>query len=56
MKPVSNVYDPVITKGPEVMEWLKKNKPADYQRMQAGEEIGYKLFTGMYKKQLKNKK
>ncbi|GAA3617269.1 sulfatase [Flavivirga amylovorans] len=50
LKPVSDVYHPVITKGPEIMKWLKKEMPGDYAKMQSGEEIGYKRFTNLYKK------
>lgn len=56
MEPVSNVYEPIITKGPEVVEWMKKELPEDYKRMLAGEEIGYKRVTGLYKKAHKSKK
>lgn len=50
MKPVSDVYDPFIMKGPAVLEWLEKEMPAEHTRMKAGEEIGYKRITSMYKK------
>ena len=50
MKPVSDVYDPFIMKGPAILEWLQKEMPAEYERMKAGEEIGYKRIIGLYKK------
>ncbi|NIJ44914.1 putative sulfatase [Wenyingzhuangia heitensis] len=56
MKPVSDVYDPFIMIGPDVVKWLQKEMPADYARMQAGEEIGYKRITSLYKKAHKKKK
>ncbi|MGY5353236.1 sulfatase family protein [Wenyingzhuangia sp. IMCC45533] len=53
MSPVSNKYEPVITKGPEMVKWLKTERKEDYQKMQNGEEIGYRKFTNLYKKSLK---
>jgi len=50
MKPVNDVYDPFIMKGPAILEWLQKEMPAEYERMKAGEEIGYKRIIGLYKK------
>ncbi|MDO6737015.1 sulfatase [Wenyingzhuangia sp. 2_MG-2023] len=50
MKPVSNVYEPIITQGPEVVAWLKEAMPKEYQKMINGEEIGYKKITALYKK------
>lgn len=55
MAPVSDVYDPKMLIGPLVVEWLKNELPDDYARMLAGEEIGYKRITGLYKKAKKNK-
>jgi uncharacterized sulfatase len=56
MTPVSDVFDPFIMKGPKVVEWLKKEMPADYKKMQEGEEIGYKRITSLWKKTQNPKK
>ena len=56
MTPVSNVYQPEIMKGPAIVEWLKKEMPDDYAKMVAGEELGYKRITNLYKQSQKNKK
>ncbi len=48
--PVDTVYQPQIMYGPDMMKWLKSEKPEDYKRMQNGEEIGYGKFSRMYKK------
>jgi uncharacterized sulfatase len=59
MTPVSSVYEPIITDGPEIVEWLKKELPEEYARMVAGEEIGYKRIGNAYKaahKKLKKNK
>ena len=50
MIPVNETYQPVVTKGTAIVEWLKKERPEDYKRMQAGEEIGYKTLTKLYRK------
>ncbi len=55
-EPTKPIYEPIITKGPEIMEWLKKERPEDYARMLAGEEIGYKRITDLYKKKKDNQK
>ncbi len=49
MTPVSDAYFPNEMTGPLVIEWLKRDMPEDYARMVAGEEIGYKRITNLYK-------
>jgi len=56
MMPVNNVYDPVITDGPAIIEWLKQNRPEEYKKMQEGVEIGYKRIRKEYKIELKKQK
>lgn len=53
MKPVSSVYHPVHAISVDVMEWVKKERPEEYQRMLDGVEIGFKTMTEGYKKSLK---
>ena len=53
MKPVSTIFEPVEVNGQAVIDWLKKDKPAVYQQMQDGIEVGYKKWTQEYKKQNK---
>lgn len=53
MKPVSAIFEPVEVNGQAVIDWLKKDKPAVYQQMQDGIEVGYKKWTQEYKKQNK---
>ena len=48
-------YEPVNYNGPEIIKWLKQERPADYARMKAGEEIGYKKFVNLYNQSLKDK-
>ncbi len=48
MTPVSNVYHPEKMTGPQAIEWLKKELPEDYNRMLAGEEIGYSRIMKLY--------
>lgn len=50
MQSKTNIYEPVLPIGPKVIEWLKTERPNDYARMTAGEEIGYKKFTDLYHK------
>ncbi|MGY6650287.1 sulfatase family protein [Wenyingzhuangia sp. IMCC45574] len=56
MTPVSNFYDPKPVPGPEVIRFIEKELPADFARMQAGEEIGIGRIKKLYKAYLKKKK
>ncbi|WP_339917802.1 sulfatase [Yeosuana marina] len=51
----SNILEPVNYIGPKVIEWIKKDRPEDYERMVAGEEIGYKKFMNLYNESLEIK-
>ncbi|WP_245799610.1 sulfatase family protein [Cellulophaga omnivescoria] len=53
MKPVSDIYNPVITNGPELIEWVKKEKPEEYKKMLSGVEIGHSKLNKEYKQALK---
>lgn len=53
MKPVDDTYHPVHPISVDVLEWVKKERPAAYQRMLAGEEIGFKKAVEEYKASLK---
>lgn len=53
MEPVSSVYHPVHPISVDVLEWVKKERPEDYQRMLNGEEIGFKKAVEGYKASLK---
>ncbi|MDW5288090.1 sulfatase [Formosa sp. PL04] len=56
MAPVSSIYEPVITKGPEIIEWIKETQPLEYEQMQNGVEIGYKRMSAAYKEAQKESK
>lgn len=49
MKPVSNVYEPETADAVKVLEWVKAEKPALYQQMQEGVEIGFHKMGQEYK-------
>lgn len=53
MKPVDDTYHPVHPISVDVLEWVKIERPAAYQRMLAGEEIGFKKAVEEYKASLK---
>lgn len=53
MKQVDVTYHPVHPISVDVLEWVKKERPAAYQRMLAGEEIGFKKAVEEYKASLK---
>ncbi|WP_237706932.1 sulfatase family protein [Ochrovirga pacifica] len=53
MTPVSNVYHPVAVPGYKLIEWIKKELPKEYARMQAGEEIGIGRIKKLHKAYLK---
>ncbi len=48
MKPVSDVYRPVHPISVEILDYIKKEKPALYKRMLAGEEIGFGKSRKLY--------
>lgn len=56
MAPVSDFYDPKPVPGPEVIEFIERELPQDFARMQAGEEIGIGRVKKLYKAYLKKKK
>ncbi|MRI00117.1 sulfatase-like hydrolase/transferase [Kriegella sp. EG-1] len=45
MKPISDVYNPVHASAVDLLEWVKIEKPALYQEMLAGVEIGFQALT-----------
>ena len=47
--PVSSEYEPIIVEGKKIIAWLKVEMPQDYNRMLAGEEIGYGRVKSLYK-------
>ncbi|AWG23273.1 sulfatase [Flavobacterium faecale] len=49
MKPVSDVYEPEIADAVQVLEWVKKEKPEQYQQMLDGVEIGFHKMGQEYK-------
>ncbi|OHX64131.1 sulfatase family protein [Flammeovirga pacifica] len=53
MTPVSNVYKPKAVPGIAVVNFVKVYYPEAYARMEAGEEIGHKKYSALYKKHLK---
>ncbi|MFK8163634.1 MAG: sulfatase [Lewinella sp.] len=52
MKPVSDVYKPTHAISVDVLEWVKREKPEVYQKMQEGVEVGFHLMVEAYKKSL----
>lgn len=50
MRPVSTVYHPVHAISVDVLEWVKKERPEQYQQMLDGVEIGFHTMTDQYKK------
>ncbi|PKQ61337.1 sulfatase [Labilibaculum filiforme] len=51
--PVSDVFEPEHPGAVDVFEWLKKEKPEQYQEMLNGVEIGLHELTNEYKKSKK---
>ena len=47
--PVTEIYNPVHAESVDVLDWVKKEKPKDYKRMLAGEEIGFHKMLNEYK-------
>ncbi len=50
MAPISNEYHPVHPESVDVFEWVKEEKPALYQQMLSGVEIGFGPLAKEYKK------
>ncbi|SDE72512.1 Arylsulfatase A [Pricia antarctica] len=50
MKPGSTIYHPVHAISVDVLEWVKKERPEQYQQMLDGVEIGFHPMTEQYKK------
>ena len=48
MKPVSDVYDPVKPRAMDVLQWVKDEKPGQYQQMLEGVEIGFQRLVREY--------
>ncbi len=48
MKPVSDVYDPVEPRAMDVLQWVKDEKPGQYQQMLEGVEIGFQRLVREY--------
>ena len=48
MKPVSDVYQPVHPGAVDILAYIKKEQPELYQRMLAGEEIGFGKARKLY--------
>ncbi|MDX6746946.1 sulfatase-like hydrolase/transferase [Polaribacter sp. PL03] len=53
--PVSTIYNPISVPGQPFIKWFQKEKPAAYQQMKEGVEVGYKKYSKEYKKTLKSK-
>jgi N-sulfoglucosamine sulfohydrolase len=49
MKPVSDVYQPVHPGAVDILAYIKKEQPELYQRMLAGEEIGFGKARKLYR-------
>jgi N-sulfoglucosamine sulfohydrolase len=49
MKPVSDVYQPVHPGAVDILAYIKKEQPELYQRMLAGEEIGFGKAMKLYR-------
>jgi arylsulfatase A-like enzyme len=52
MRPVSDVYQPTHAISVDVLEWVIREKPALYQQMQAGVEIGFNRMVKAYRESL----
>lgn len=53
MKPMSDSYEPVNPISVGVLEFVKKKHPKEYEKMLDGEEIGFKTYVNLYKKEKK---
>ena len=49
-KPMSDEYEPIIAESVVIFEWVKKNRPEEYKRMQEGYEIGFSKSKDEYYK------
>ncbi len=56
MHPVSDVYMPVHPIAVDLLDWVKKEKPAQYQQMLDGVEIGFQRLIKEYKKTINTNK
>lgn len=50
MTSADTTFQPVIPNAPELLEWVKKEKPQLYQQMLDGVEIGFQKLNKEYKK------
>ncbi len=55
MTPVSDVYNPVHASAVDLLEWVKTEKPAMYQDMLSGVEIGFQKLSKEHKELNKTK-
>jgi hypothetical protein len=51
MEPVSNVFHPVHPEAVDVLNWVKKEKPALYREMRNGVEIGFSALAREYSRE-----
>ena len=49
-RPMSDEYEPIIAESVVIFEWVKKNRPEEYKRMQEGYEIGFSKSKDEYYK------
>ena len=54
--PVKDTYNASPVPGQAFVKWFRKNHPEAYSEMKAGVEVGYKKYSKLYKKSLKNNK
>ena len=47
---MSDEYEPIIAESVVIFEWVKKNRPEEYKRMQEGYEIGFSKSKDEYYK------
>ncbi|WP_422080905.1 sulfatase [Ulvibacterium sp.] len=50
MQPVDSVFEPVIPRSVEVLQWVKSKKPELHKQMREGLEIGFKKTATAYQK------
>lgn len=57
MAPISDIYHPKsVGTTVDLVEWIKKEHPEVRKQMEAGVEVGFKKWLGIYKKYLKTLK
>jgi len=48
MAPCANEYEPIVPNSTALLEWVKNEKPALYQQMRDGIEIGFQSLSKEY--------